>query len=271
MALTIGGAPFGNSPAGVFNFQYDAPDHVLYFEDFPRRVRAVFAGRTLADSREAKLMHETGHLPVYYFPERDLDDALLEATDHSTHCPFKGDASWWSIRVGDRIAENAAWAYPKPLPGAPALAGYVALEWKAIDTWLEEDDEVHGHPRDPYTRIDVRESSRHVRVTAGGEPLAETRRPKMLFETSLPPRAYIPPADVRRDLLEPSATRTYCPYKGHAVYWSARLPAETVVDVAWSYSEPFPEAERVLDHLCFDLGGDVVVELDGERVEPRRR
>ena len=149
MALTIGMAPFGRRPAGVFNFEYDAPEHVLYFEDFPRRVRAVFADRVLADSREVRLMHETGHLPVYYFPERHVDTDALEGTGHSTHCPFKGNASWWSIKVGDRVAENAVWSYRDPLPGAPPLAGHRALELKAIDTWLEEDEEVEGHPRGP--------------------------------------------------------------------------------------------------------------------------
>ena len=108
-------------------------------------------------------------------------------------------------------------------------------------------------------------------MTPGGEHLAESRRPKLLFETSLPPRAYVPPEDVRRELLEPSGTRTFCPYKGHASYWSARLSTGMATDVAWSYPEPLPEAEKVRDHLCFDASGDVVVELDGEPVEPHPR
>jgi uncharacterized protein (DUF427 family) len=272
MTLTIGSAPFGTRPSGMFNFSYDAPKHVLYFEDSPRRVRAMLGERVVADSRRAKLMHETGHLPVYYFPREDVDQALLEPTDHSTRCPFKGDALWWSIRDGDRVVENAAWSYPEPLKGAPPLAGYLALEWRAVDRWLEEDEEIEGHPRDPYTRVDIRRSSRHVTVSLDGQTLAETRSPKLLFETSLPPRIYVPSEDIRGESLAPSATRTYCPYKGRASYWSADVGGRLVDDVAWSYPEPFPEAEKVRDHLSF-LHEELLVEVDGEPHEhqPHRR
>jgi len=272
MTLTIGSAPFGRSPGGVFNFDYEAPQHVLYFEDSPRRVRSELGDRTVADSERVKLLHETGHLPVYYFPQEDVDASLLEPTDHRTQCPFKGDASYWSIRVGDRVAENAIWSYPEPLDGAPPLAGYMAFRWDAVDRWLEEDEEIEGHPRDPYTRIDVRASSRHVRVGLRDEILADTVRPKLLFETSLPTRIYVPRADVRTDLLSRSQTGTYCPYKGRASYWSARASDEPVENVAWSYPEPFPEASRVRDHLSF-LHEELTVEVDGAEVEyqPHRR
>ena len=272
MTLTIGTAPFGRRPDGEFNFSYDAPQHVLYFEGSPRRVRVELAGRVVADSRDAKLLHETGHLPVYYFPEEDVDSRCLEPSDHSSHCPFKGDASYWSVRAGDRVAENAVWGYPDPIEGAPPIAGHLAFYWGAMDRWLEEDDEIHGHPRDPYTRVDVRESSRHVRVSLDGEQVAESTRPKLLFETSLPTRVYLPREDVRSELLEESATATYCPYKGHASYWSLRAGDGHVEDVAWSYAEPFPEADRVRDHLSF-LHEDLTVEIDGEPLEyqPHRR
>ncbi len=175
-------------------------------------MRAVFGGETVVDNHSVKLLHETGHLPVYYFPEEDLRGDLLEPTDHTTHCPFKGDASYRSVRVEDRIAEYAVWTYPEPLEDAPPILGYVALYHDAMDKWLEEDEEVFGHPHDPYHRVDVLESSRHVRVSLNGEVVAETERPKILFETGLPPRYYIPPEDVRTDLLVPSETKTVCPY-----------------------------------------------------------
>jgi uncharacterized protein (DUF427 family) len=272
MTLTIGTGPFGRKPGGSFNFSYEAPKHVLYLEGSPRRVRAELAGRTVVDSRRAMLLHETGHLPVYYFPEEDVDGACLERTDHSTHCPFKGNASYWSVRLGDRVAENAIWGYPHPLEGAPPLAGLLAFYWGAMDRWLEEDEEVQGHPRDPYTRVDVRESSRHVLVSLDGESIAASTRPKLLFETSLPTRIYLPRPDVRRDLLERSRTATYCPYKGHASYWSLRVGELLVDDLAWSYGEPFAEAEKVRDHLSF-LHEELDVVVDGEPLEhqPHRR
>jgi uncharacterized protein (DUF427 family) len=94
MALTKGTGPFGEQSNGTFNFDTSVlKAHTLYFEDCPKRVRAVFNGETVADSRRVKLLHETGHLPVYYFPEEDINQDLLEPSDHLTHCPFKGDAS----------------------------------------------------------------------------------------------------------------------------------------------------------------------------------
>ena len=137
MTLTIGTGPFGDQGDKAFNFEVQAPrDHVLYFEDSPRRVRVVFGGETVADSRRVKLMHEAGLLPVYYFPEEDARRDLLEESDHTTHCPFKGDASYWSVRVGDRVAENAVWGYPEPIEGAPHIAGYLAYYWNKMGAWF---------------------------------------------------------------------------------------------------------------------------------------
>ncbi len=134
MTLTIGTGPFGDQGDKAFNFEARAPrDHVLYFEASPRRVRVAFGGETVADSRRAKLMHEAGLLPVYYFPEEDVRMDLLEATDHATRCPFKGDASYWSVRVGERVAENAVWSYPEPTESAPPLKGYLAFYWRKME------------------------------------------------------------------------------------------------------------------------------------------
>jgi uncharacterized protein (DUF427 family) len=264
MALTLGSGPFGEKSAGSFNFEVTAPgEHALYLEDSPRRVRVVFGGETVADSRRAKLLHETGHLPVYYFPEEDVRMVLLEATDHTTHCPFKGDASYWSVKVGDRVTENAVWGYPEPLESFPLIAGYLAFYWEAMDVWLEEDEEVFVHPRDPYHRVDVLESSRHVKVSVNGEVVAETRRPKLLFETALPPRYYIPPEDVHTERLVPTETRTGCPYKGFASYWSVEAGGERVEDLVWGYPGPIPAVEKIRDHLCF-FDEKVDVEVDGE-------
>jgi uncharacterized protein (DUF427 family) len=134
MTLTIGTGPFGDQGDKAFNFEARAPrDHVLYFEASPRRVRVAFGGETVADSRRAKLMHEAGLLPVYYFPEEDVRMDLLEATDHATRCPFKGDASYWSVRVGERVAESAVWSYPEPTESAPPLKGYLAFYWRKME------------------------------------------------------------------------------------------------------------------------------------------
>jgi uncharacterized protein (DUF427 family) len=267
MTLTIGTGPFGDQGEKTFNFAVEAPrDHVLYFEDSPRRVRVMFGGETVADSRRVKLMHEKGLLPIYYYPEEDVRMDLLEESDHTTHCPFKGDASYWSVRVGDKLAENAVWSYPDPIDSALQLGGYLAFYWRKMDHWYEEDEEVFVHPRDPYHRVDVLESSRHVKVRVNGEVVAETQRPKVLFETGLPPRYYIPPEDVREEALVPSDKETQCPYKGVASYYSVEVGGEQVEDLIWYYSEPILEAAKMKGHLAF-FNEKVDLEVDGEEQE----
>jgi uncharacterized protein (DUF427 family) len=267
MTLTIGTGPFGDQGEKAFNFEVRAPsDHVLFFEDSPRRVRVVFGDEIVADSRRVKLMHERGHLPVYYFPEEDVRMDLLEATDHTTHCPFKGGASYWSVRVGEKVAENAVWSYPEPIESAPQISGYHAFYWRKMDRWFEEDEEVFVHPRDPYHRVDVLESSRHVKVSVNGEVVAETDRPTVLFETGLPPRYYIPPEDVHEDILVSSDKQTQCPYKGIASYHSVEAGGETVENLVWYYPEPIPAATKIQDNLSF-FNEKVDLEVDGEPQE----
>jgi len=223
----------------------------LRIEPNQRRVRVLFGGETVADSSRTIYLFETGHLPVYYFPRDDVRFDLLEPASHRTHCPYKGDASYYSVVAGGRRADNAVWAYPEPIPAAAGLAAYVAFYWDQADAWFEEDDEVFRHPRDPYHRVDVLNSSRHVQVRVGGVLVAETRRPRLLFETSLPVRYYLPKLDVDPGLLVPSATRTRCPYKGEAVYWSVRAGGEVHQDIVWSYPAPIPEAPKIENLLAF--------------------
>jgi uncharacterized protein (DUF427 family) len=235
-------------------------------EPVHRRVRAYLGGVAVADSTRTLLLLEARHLPVYYFPPADVRTDLLEPTAKRTHCPHKGDASYWTVRVGDRVADNAAWSYQDPIGGRDDIKGYLAFYWGKLDAWFEEDDEVYVHPRDPYKRVDVLHSSRHVRVVLNGETVAETRRPRLLFETALPTRYYIPKADVRMDLLEPTATETQCPYKGRARYWSARVGDRVLDDVAWSYPFPIPECPKIEGLIAF-FNERADIWVDGELQE----
>ncbi|HEV7628181.1 MAG TPA: DUF427 domain-containing protein, partial [Streptomyces sp.] len=240
----------------------DGPAHRLLWQPFPRRVRALLGSRTVLDSTSVKLLHESNLLPQVYVPRSDVDQELLEESDHTTHCPFKGDASYWSVRAGERLAENAVWSYPEPLEGADWLKGHVALYWSAADAWFDEDEEVTGHIRDPYHRVDVRPTSRHVRVRAAGEDVAESRRALLLSETGLPNRFYLPLSDIRVELLEPSGTHTHCPYKGRASYRTLRAGGTAIADAGWSYEQPLDEARRVAGYLCF-LAEGVETVVDG--------
>lgn len=262
MSLTLGSGPFGRTPAGRLNGTLETPGGFILWDPVPYRLRARFAGQTVVDTRAAALLHETNHLPVYYVPEADLAHELLEPTGTQTFCPIKGDCTYRSIRVGDRVATDAVWAYREPIVSAPFLAGHAALVWDALDEWLVEEDQVLGHPRDPYHRLDVFRASAHVRVLLDGELLAESRRARVLHETSLPARHYLPAEDVRQELLEPSGTHTRCAYKGEASYWHVRVGDRVEDDLVWSYPDPTPEAEPVRGLLCF-FDERVDVELDG--------
>jgi uncharacterized protein (DUF427 family) len=262
MSLTAGAGPFSKQPQGVFNFRREGPRSVIFWDPEPRRIRGLKGGETVVDSRRAHLLHETGLLPRYYFPLEDVRQDLLEPTDHHTHCPYKGDASYWTLRVGDQVHENAAWVYPEPLPDAPDLRGHLCFYWEAMDGWLQEDAPALGHARDPYHRIDVLPSSAHVRVLVDGEVVAESRRAHALFEASLPTRWYLPREDVRAGLLHPSDAHTTCAYKGVASYASLAVGGRLEEDVVWWYPEPLADAERIRDQLCF-FNERVDVEVDG--------
>jgi uncharacterized protein (DUF427 family) len=131
-------------------------EHTVRLEPCAKRVRVYFGGVPVADSTLVQVMFETGHLPVYYFPVADVGMDHLDATGHHTRCPHKGEASYYTVRAGGKAAQNAAWHYRSPLPGAlPELANLIAFYWAKMDRWLEEDDEAFVHPRDPYHRVDV--------------------------------------------------------------------------------------------------------------------
>ena len=259
MALTVGTGPFGHRPGGVFNFELPRRKGVIYFEDSPRRIRAMLGGETVVDSRHAKLLHEHGLLPIYYFPQEEVRMDLLVPSEKHTHCPYKGEASYWSVHAGGQVAKDAVWSYPEPLEDAPPLTGYMAFYWKQMDEWFEEDEPAIVHARDPYHRVDILDSSRHIRVSVKGQAVAETSSGRVLFETGLPPRWYFPREDVRLDLMTASDTRTGCAYKGFASYWSVGDED----DVVWSYPEPQREAERIRDYLAF-FNERVDIEVDGE-------
>jgi uncharacterized protein (DUF427 family) len=258
MGLMYGTGPLGRHPAGTFNFEPPRPGQALYLEPTPKRIRVQLGDETIADSRRAMMLHESGLQPIYYFPPEDVRSDVLQPSARHTHCPKKGQASYYTLRAGDRVVENGAWYYPDPINGAPPIKDLIAFYWDRMDRWLEEDEQVVVHARDPYHRIDILKSDRHVRVSRDGRLLAETRRAVALFESNLPPRWYIPADDVLVEL-EPTETVTRCPYKGTAAYYSTA----GVDDLVWHYDDPLSEAGRIKGLLCF-FNEKVDLELDGE-------
>ncbi|MFQ5911562.1 MAG: DUF427 domain-containing protein [Nitrospinota bacterium] len=241
-------------------------DHWIHIEKSPRRLRVVFGGETIADSKRVLLLREANRIPVYYFPMEDVRTDLLAESGQIADHPHRGIASFWTVKADEKDAERAIWSYSDPSPECAAVKGHVAFEWDKMDAWYEEDEEVFVHPRDPYKRVDVLRSSRHVGVVVAGETVAETRRPRLLFETGLPTRYYIPQEDVRADLLEPSMTTSSCPYKGDARYWSVKVGDKIVEDIVWSYPDPIPECTKIKGLLCFFNERVDATYVDGDRL-----
>lgn len=214
-----------------------------------KRVRVYLGGQVVADTTRPLLVWEVPYFPAYYLPRDDVRTEALTSSGRTEHSPSRGDARYYHVTVGDTVAEHAAWEYPdSPIED---LRGHVRFEWGAMGAWFEEDDEVFVHPRDPYSRVDILSSSRHVTVDVDGVRLADTHRPTLLFETGLPTRFYLPKVDVRMDLLRPSPTTSACPYKGFAEYWSAVTPTGPVDDLAWAYRTPLPESQKIAGLVCF--------------------
>jgi uncharacterized protein (DUF427 family) len=165
--------------------------------------------------------------------------------------PHKGEASYWSIDTAGQRAENAVWSYEHPKEVAAPVARLLAFDWDKVDHWFEEDEEIFGHPRDPHHRVDVRASTREVRVLFANETIAVTRRALFLFETDMPVRFYIPLDDVRTEFLVPTKKVTVCPYKGQASYWSLRVDGQQAEDAVWAYKDPLPECPRIKGYFCF--------------------
>lgn len=256
----------------------------LRFQPTPKRVRAVLGGRTVVDSTRALLIWEPRRVvPSYAVPEEDL---LAEVTPSTTapdavaHPVALGDgppvldpSTSFDVHTaeGDRLTVRDAGG---ERVGAgfrlvePELAGHVVLDFDAFDSWLEEDEPIVGHPHDPFARIDVRRTSRHVVVELDGVVLADTTQARALFETHLPTRFYLPRSDVRVELLA-SPTRSVCAYKGAASYWSVENGGRCVEDVAWSYEAPLKELAVVAGLVCFfDERTDII--LDGRRSDRPR-
>jgi uncharacterized protein (DUF427 family) len=247
----------------------EQPAGSLRIERSPKRVRTYLDGDLVADTRAPLLVWEIPYFPTYYIPAGDMVAELVKS-DETERQPILGEAEIFHVKTPSGMAKLAARQY-RDSPAAQ-LRDAVRIEWNAMTEWLEEDEPVYTHPRDPYKRVDILASSRHLRVEVDGVTVAESAQPRILFETGLPPRYYIPLTDVRMDLLKASDRVSQCPYKGTANYWSVDTgaPAHDArqhTDVVWMYRTPLPESQKIAGLACF-YNERVDIYLDGEK-QPR--
>jgi uncharacterized protein (DUF427 family) len=257
----------------------------LRYEPTAKRVRATLGGGAVVDTTRAVLVWEPRRIvPSYAVPEEDIHGELVPSAAPTTDgelaagsrlpdvfarpvldpsVPFSAHTTAGEAVDVHANGESSLGAGLRLTD--PDLAGYVVLDFPAFDGWSEEDEPIVGHPRDPFHRIDVLASSRHLRLELDGQVLAESSRPMLLFETMLPVRYYLPREDIRAELV-PSDTHTYCAYKGRASYWSASVGGRLVPDLAWAYPEPLTDASRVGGLVAF-FNERVDVVLDGQRSE----
>ena len=233
----------------------------IRIEDGQKRVRAFLGGQTIADSTSAKLVWEKPYYPTYYFPAADIATDVLIDTGATDRSPSRGEAAVMTIETGRRTADSAARWYRESK--IDELNDHVTFTWGDMDAWFEEDEEVYVHARDPYTRVDILPSSRHVEVLIDGIKVADSTSARLLFETGLPVRYYIPKTDVRMDLLTPSELNTECPYKGTASYYDVVFGDNHYENHVWWYPFPVEESSRIAGLVSFyDEKVDIVV--DGE-------
>jgi uncharacterized protein (DUF427 family) len=257
----------------------------LRYEPIGKRIRAVLGGSTVVDTTRALLVWEPRRIvPSYAVPDGDVTAELVPADAAAAEAPgtigvrmpelsgrpvLDPSVPFALHSAEGRAADLRANGQTRPAagfyPADPDLAGHVVLDFGAFDAWYEEDELNVAHPRDPFHRIDVLPSSRQVRMELDGRVLAQSSRPTLLFETMLPVRYYLPRDDIRV-VLSPSATRTYCAYKGQATYWSAQAGDRAVPDIAWTYEQPRSDAAQVRGLIAF-FNERVDVFVNGERLE----
>ena len=218
-------------------------------EDGQKRIRVYLGGEVVADTTHPKLVWKKPYYPTYYFPEADVHVDALVPSGLTKRSPSRGTAELFDVKSSRRTAEQAAYRHnDSPIE---ELQTMVAFDWAAMDAWFEEDEEVFVHARDPYTRVDVLPSSRHIEVRIDGATVADSTHARLLFETGLPVRYYLPKTDVRMDLLTPTETQTHCPYKGTAQYWSVRVGETVHNDIVWGYRTPLPESAGIAGLVSF--------------------
>jgi uncharacterized protein (DUF427 family) len=258
MGLSWQQGPLARGAIGTFLTAEPLPTRLLYAEPLRRRLGVTFGGSRIARSDDVILLHEPGRYPVAYFPKAAVAEGVLHPAGHSSEHPELGRTTWLAVEVGDREAPRGAWQHTELPAFASVLSDRVAFAWHAMDAFYEEDERIVGHAADNYHRIDIRRTSRDLAVHADDTLVARSSRPLVLYESGFAPRWYIPREDVDLAALSAAERQTFCPYKGLCSYWHVGGAEHA----AWSYPEPYREADRIAGFISFEPD-KVIVTLDG--------
>ena len=228
-------------------------------------MRVRLGGAWLADSEDVVLLHEPGRYPVAYLPLGDVAEGVLEPGEHTTRHRDLGTTAWYTVRAGSQSKARAAWQHTELPDYAGELKGRVAFAWRAMDAFYEEDQRIVGHAADPYHRIEIRQTGRHLVVRLGDQVIADTTGPLALYESGFAPRWYVPRADVNESALTAAEGQTFCPYKGLCSYYDIGDAHRA----AWSYLDAWPEVGRVAGFVSFEPD-KIEMSLDGRRLRRAR-
>jgi len=231
-----------------------------HHEHTARRYRVIFNRVTIADTINAQFVWEHKWYPFAYIPLKDVKHEYLSKPEQervaSERIKKFGNAEVLKLQVNGKNTEGVT----KLVDGD--LKDYIKFEFDDMDAWFEEDTPIYVHPKDPYKRVDVLPSTRHIEVKIDGITVADTHNPTLLLETLLPTRYYMPKTALKWEYLEDSKTITKCPYKGEANYYSVNIKGKKHEDVIWWYKYPASESLGIIGLACF-YNSKVDIYIDG--------
>ncbi|KAI8577924.1 hypothetical protein K450DRAFT_200821 [Umbelopsis ramanniana AG] len=240
--------------------------NAVVYEQSPRWIRGFHKETKIVDSKRAYLVWEgTSLIPFWAFPTSDVIGLVESDTVNGGRDGDRGQ--WFHVKTEAETLNNAAWRFKKETPGfVPEAEDLVVFDFTKLSKWLEDDEVAFGHPRSPYSRIDVRLSSRHVKVEIDGVVVAETTSALFVYENGHPTRYYINAVDVKAlPQFTPSDYKSACPYKGVASYFTATINGQEYPNIAWTYLDPVPGIERIQGRWSF-WNEKLDITVDGEKL-----
>lgn len=235
-------------------------------EETPRWIRGYFGDTKIVDSKTAYLVWEgTNSIPYWAFPTQDVI-GLVE-NNHTDAGEEGYRAQWYDLKASSKTISDIGWKIKPDVPGYIQEANnLVVIDTTKVDKWYEDDEQVKGHAAGPYNRIDIRKSSRPVKVVIDGVTVAETNSALFLYENGYVTRYYIDTADIKnKELFHPTSHTSVCPYKGVASYYSATINGKEYENIVWFYPEPIDAVAKLKGHWSF-YNEKLDIYVDGEKL-----